>query len=67
VSKTAMQRAREELAVMGQILDVLEPIESDAKRLRVLAAVAVLNGMGDVARRALGAAEELEASQTETP
>jgi hypothetical protein len=42
-------RARKELEVMSKVLDVLEPLENDVARLRVLCAVAVSHGHYDVA------------------
>jgi hypothetical protein len=50
---------RKELAVIGQLVDALEPL-SGATRLRVLAAVATLQGFDDIATRALAAAGSME-------
>ena len=56
MSDDTIKRAREELAVMGAVLDALEPLTTPG-RFRTLAAAAARFGFYDLARRALTAAE----------
>ena len=39
-----MQRAKAELAVMGEVLDVLDPLDDEARK-RALAAAAIMSGL----------------------
>lgn len=42
-------KARAELGVMSKMLDILEPLEDDVARLRVLCAVAIMHGHYEMA------------------
>jgi hypothetical protein len=55
-------RVRKELELTMTVVEALEPLESDAKRLRVLAACAVLFGHDDLVLRVLKGAQALEAA-----
>ena len=57
MSDETIEKAREELKVIGKMLDALEPLKP-AERFRTLAAAAARFGLYDLAHRCLQAAEE---------
>ena len=58
-----IERTRRELAVMEKMTAALEAVDSDAKRLRILAAVAAIYGHDDIAIEMLNAARAREAQE----
>ncbi|MFL5381282.1 MAG: hypothetical protein ACJ8GN_02025 [Longimicrobiaceae bacterium] len=59
-----IDRARQELEVMGKVLDALKPLKP-AERFRTLAAAAARFGLYDIAHKALQAAEERDQVERE--
>lgn len=57
-------RMRQEHEAIGKVIDALASIPSDAKRLRVVAAVATLYGHDREAAIAIAAAQEHEDAET---